>query len=317
MKVCKPRFFDDFRCTAGACADNCCIGWEIDVDPASRRRYAQVPGPLGERLRRGLVTDADGAHFALDGRGRCALLDADNLCAVQRALGHEALCEICREHPRFTEWFGAWRETGVGLCCEEACRLLLQDPAPLTFLVSEDDAPAEEPPCEEALLSRLVSARRSLCAVLQDRALPLDARLRRVLAAARALQDELDGFAPADCPPEAERLPGEAELLPLLASLAPIDADWTRRLAARGDAAPCPDWVFEHAAVYLLFRWFLKCAYDGDALGKARLLVLFVCAARALLARGAFQSPQEALRLLSKEIEYAQENVDRLADFPL
>ena len=189
MKVCKPRFFDDFRCTAGACADNCCIGWEIDVDPASRRRYAQVPGPLGERLRRGLVTDADGAHFALDGRGRCALLDADNLCAVQRALGPEALCEICREHPRFTEWFGAWRETGVGLCCEEACRLLLQDSAPLTFLVSEDDAPAEEPPCEEALLSRLVSARRSLCAVLQDRALPLDARLRRVLAAARALQD--------------------------------------------------------------------------------------------------------------------------------
>lgn len=40
-------------------------------------------------------------------------------------------------------------------------------------------------------------------------------------------------------------------------------------------------------------------------------------ARRALLARGAFQSPQEALRLLSKEIEYAQENVDRLADFPL
>lgn len=317
MKVYTPRFYEDFRCTAAACGDNCCIGWEIDIDPDARRLYAGIPGALGERLRAGMVPDEAGAHFALDRRGRCALLDEDNLCALQKALGPGALCEICREHPRFTEWFGAFRETGVGLCCEEACRLLLADPAPLTFRASEDGAPAEEPPCAPELLDRLLEARAGLFALLQDRARPLADRLCGALCAARALQDELDGFPPAAYAPQDERLPQEEALLALLRDLTPIDADWTQRLSRRGAPVPCPDYALEHAAVYLLFRWFLKCAYDGDALGKVRLTVLFVCAAQALLARGAFASVAEALRLLSKEIEYAQENVDALADFPL
>ena len=36
------------------------------------------------------------------------------------------LCDICREHPRFYEWYGEYKDAGVGLCCEEAVRLLLE-----------------------------------------------------------------------------------------------------------------------------------------------------------------------------------------------
>ena len=33
MKFIKPNFYDAFHCTAAACSDTCCAGWEIDVDP--------------------------------------------------------------------------------------------------------------------------------------------------------------------------------------------------------------------------------------------------------------------------------------------
>ena len=29
-----PTYFNEFACIGGACEDNCCIGWEIGIDPA-------------------------------------------------------------------------------------------------------------------------------------------------------------------------------------------------------------------------------------------------------------------------------------------
>ena len=46
-----PAYYEAFRCTAGACRHNCCIGWEIDIDGKSAERYAALPGAFGERVR--------------------------------------------------------------------------------------------------------------------------------------------------------------------------------------------------------------------------------------------------------------------------
>ena len=46
-----PAYYEAFRCTAGACRHNCCIGWEIDIDGKSAARYAALPGAFGERVR--------------------------------------------------------------------------------------------------------------------------------------------------------------------------------------------------------------------------------------------------------------------------
>ena len=63
-------------------------------------------------------------------------------------LGEDRLCDICREHPRFYNWFGDYTEVGLGLCCEEAERLLFSDSKPLTFVEEvtqdEDDELSEE-----------------------------------------------------------------------------------------------------------------------------------------------------------------------------
>lgn len=48
-----PPFYKDFHCTASACPDNCCVGWEVVVDDAAAGFYNRLPGPLGDALRKG------------------------------------------------------------------------------------------------------------------------------------------------------------------------------------------------------------------------------------------------------------------------
>ena len=51
MKETTIRFMRDFRCIADQCRHSCCIGWEIDIDPDSLKRFQNVPGELGQRLK--------------------------------------------------------------------------------------------------------------------------------------------------------------------------------------------------------------------------------------------------------------------------
>ena len=121
MKFVKPNFYDRFRCTASACSDTCCAGWEIDIDPDTKAYYETLEGEFGERLREQIEELPEGmACFRLTEDERCPFLTDDNLCEVIFELGDDGLCEICREHPRFYEQFADRMEMGVGLCCEEA-----------------------------------------------------------------------------------------------------------------------------------------------------------------------------------------------------
>lgn len=60
MKFIKPNFYDAFHCTAAACSDTCCAGWEIDVDPDTVEYYENLEGELGDRLREELCDLPDG-----------------------------------------------------------------------------------------------------------------------------------------------------------------------------------------------------------------------------------------------------------------
>ena len=120
MLIRKPSYYDDFTCLAGACPDTCCAAWEAVVDGESLSRYQALPGTIGRTVRDALTVDGDGdACFRLVG-GRCALLRGDGLCALQAELGEEALCQVCREHPRFIESFGAFREASLAASCPQA-----------------------------------------------------------------------------------------------------------------------------------------------------------------------------------------------------
>ena len=142
-----PTYFNEFACIGGACEDNCCIGWEIDVDEDSLAYYETVPGDFGERLRASIAPadeqTGEPAHFRLDAEERCPLLNDCNLCEVLLHLGEDKMAQICTDHPRYYEWFSDGREDGLGLCCEAAAELILAQTGAPAFDVTEADGVSE------------------------------------------------------------------------------------------------------------------------------------------------------------------------------
>lgn len=193
MKYHKPSFFDQFKCIGSACTDTCCAGWEIEVDETTAQGYLAEKGAFGDRLRREIGSEPGEYFFKLK-NNRCPFLNKENLCDIFINLGEERLCDICREHPRFYNWFGDYTEVGLGLCCEEAERLLFSDSKPLTFVeeVTQDeeqdysdedeytdasdllDDESEE--CEQML-----EERKAIFTILQNRKKNIGARLKRLL----------------------------------------------------------------------------------------------------------------------------------------
>ena len=135
IQIRKPDYFERFQCSASDCTDNCCIGWEIDIDERTAERYKKVQGELGQKLKDRILREGEDElpHFILQGE-RCPFLGDNNLCELINELGESSLCDICREHPRFYEWFDGLTEMGLGLCCEEAARLILESPEKADFV---------------------------------------------------------------------------------------------------------------------------------------------------------------------------------------
>lgn len=124
MKISVPEYYTRFKCIADKCKDNCCIGWEIDVDDATLQRYKCLHGKEGDRIR-STLNDGEPIAFKLLENERCANLDSHGLCKIISALGEDYLCQICRDHPRYFNLTADNFEGGIGLACEEAARLIL------------------------------------------------------------------------------------------------------------------------------------------------------------------------------------------------
>ncbi|MBQ8955087.1 MAG: flagellin lysine-N-methylase [Clostridia bacterium] len=153
MNIYVPDYYPAFHCIASRCRNTCCAGWEIDIDEESLARYERLPGDFGERVRRGISRDGT-PHFMLTEGERCPLLNRDNLCELILREGEGALCQICRDHPRFRNYFSSRVEMGLGLVCEEAARLILSWPRPLRLIRLEGDE-AEQPTEDERYLFAL------------------------------------------------------------------------------------------------------------------------------------------------------------------
>lgn len=333
MKTRIPSCFEGFRCVGGVCKDSCCIGWEIDVDEASFQRYQQMEGVFGERLRASLATEADGTHHYILNGERCPFLGPDNLCQQIITLGESALCEICDQHPRFHAVFGEVQETGMGLACEEAARMLLSSPRPLALL---ERGTGEEP--TDQWYHFLLDCRERLFSIAQDRSRAIPERLSSLLAFAAQAQEQLDWeeFHPLEeLPPgELEILPGHGVLwLDYLSELEPIDREWAEALEDTLAAAQYPEllelfteemedraWEYEHFLYYLLFRYVMKAWDDCDLLYWVRVAV-FSCLTVELLDFGRWfrngqrftlEDHRDTLRIFSKEIEYDPEIIEGL-----
>ena len=321
MKVTVPDYYDQFCCLAGACPHSCCEKWEVVIDEESVCLYESVSGPLGEKLRDTMETDEDGdLCFPLNG-GRCPFLDQENLCEIHKQLGEQATSETCREHPRFTEDYGVFREITLSASCPAANDLLLGSEEPLVFKVLETEEPEEE---GDSWLEYLLPLRERMMRILYDRNEPLNLRLRRfLLLAAEAqwrLDEEMIETLPAlaaewqekEIPVGIER-PLFPDVLRLLAGLEILEESW-RDLLREGETIEANkenESLLERIAVYFAFRYLLKCVNDGDLLSRAQLCVLAVLVIERL---AAVCGLSEALRRFSCELEHSDENLETLQE---
>ena len=120
-----PNYYKKFKCIADKCRHSCCIGWEIDVDEDTLDYYNTLDSELGDRIRKSI--EGDTPHFALGEGERCPFLNTRGLCDIISELGEGGLCDICRLHPRFCNFYDGFTEIGLGLCCEEAARIVLTE----------------------------------------------------------------------------------------------------------------------------------------------------------------------------------------------
>ena len=302
----KPDFYDQFKCIASRCTDTCCVGWEIDIDEATQELYRKVTGAFGDRLR----TNIEDGHFKMLPHDRCPFLDKDNLCEVYQNLGEDALCDICTEHPRFVEVYGDIMERGLGLCCEEAARLLLTGEGPLQFTSEECDEPEDELDEDDIeVRNEVLYMRESFFKTLADSSISLGNKLYQVF-----------GYTSENIFEPFESASAMLELLEKAESYGP---DWDAafaRIKARveaDDASPLSDQGFftENEScrllTYLIYRHYAKCLFEGREQGKLKFALFFWNLARFFTWELAGNAPGDikinAVKILSKQLEYCQE----------
>lgn len=284
-----PDFYPEFRCTASSCRHSCCRGWEIDVDEDTLRLYDDLSGELGQTIRKSIGRDPT-PHFILTDDESCPFLQPDGLCRLILTLGEESLCDICTEHPRFYNDYPDRTEVGLGLCCEEAVRLLLSSDEPLCLIAELDEG-------DELCPTPALVLRERIFDILADRTLPLCERMDRAL--------RLVGAAPLESTTH--------EAAEFFLTLERLDESWTRllKLLAQRENAPLPEpegAAYERIAEYLIYRHF---AVGDTGSSRAQRLRFSFLSTRLLYALDALNDTPlpELVRLFSAEIEYSDQNL--------
>ena len=185
MQITFPSYYKKFSCIADACPDTCCAGWQIMIDDASLEKYKNVQGEFGKRLHGSVNWEEE--CFCQNER-RCAFLNDENLCDLYKALGPDALCDTCRLYPRHTEEFENVREVSLSLSCPEVARILMNITDKVTFVTEEDDEDEVFDDFDYFLFTALMDTRDMLIDIIQDRAVPMQKRLWKLLAAAHDFQ---------------------------------------------------------------------------------------------------------------------------------
>ena len=333
-----PVYCKDFKCSADKCSDNCCIGWEIDIDPASAEYYKNVGGDFGKRLCEN-INQGEVCSFKMNGE-RCAFLNENNLCDIIVSLGEDALCQICRDHPRYFEWFENVKEGGVGLCCEEGARLIISQTEGFeTYDVPCDDEGEDD--YDEALYDYLLWARQEIITLLEDESLTLNSRLFSSLFFAERIQYNVEKAQYDKTETDIIRqkvILDMEKVIDKFRAFEIIDDKWAayiKRLYEKEKETEKVIYECEHEdktvagylrniAVYFIWRYFMKGVFDCQVRSKVWLALISTLFIERMFVRAWLDGEEltaEVCSILSKnyskEIEYSEENLCAVMELKL
>ena len=183
-----PHYYKDFHCIASECKDNCCVGgWQINIDDETAEYYLKLKGPFGDRLRNS-ITKTDAYCFKLF-NGKCPFLDERNLCEIYQELGEDKMGVVCTQFPRYSEYFGHIKETGIGLACEEAASIILNDSQKLSIdMLKCDEEFVDDPEYDNQLAEGLFAIRRKIFELIEDDSCTLFSKMNSILYICNEIQ---------------------------------------------------------------------------------------------------------------------------------
>ena len=297
MKIFSPEYYKNFVCIADKCRHSCCIGWEIDVDRSTAKKYESLNEGYGLEIQKS-ITKRGVPHFKLKKDDRCPHLNEKGLCKIILNLGEGYLCHICREHPRFYNYTSLGKEVGLGLSCEEACRIILSSDNYESFVeigeIFEDEETVEAPEFDATV------HRKTIFDILKDRSIPYSQRLQKI--------SEAYGVSPVVIPDET--------WISTLDSLEYLNNSHKAIFACySSEINDCKELenYLERALAYFIFR---HCSNTEDS-GEFRAALGFSLFCEKLLASLCrntknFEEICDMARIISEELEYSEDNTEAI-----
>ncbi len=305
MKIFAPSYYKKFRCIADKCLHSCCISWEIDIDEETFDKYKSVDSAFGKRLRENIRTENGSNCFILGENERCPFLNSNGLCDIYTELGEENLSQICADHPRFRNFFTDREELGLGLCCEEVCRIILSSKDKTTVEEIENDGEDFELYEDEKVILAL---REQLFAFAQDRDINIEKRINEILD---LLGISIDKNIADKCLNE-------------LINMEILDISWRGIIGKLNSAQILSDFIpefsvhYEQLLVYFIYRHIPESEDLSDLAARVAFAVLSVRIINGIYKmlsmehRLDFELLCDICRMYSSEIEYCEENTEKL-----
>lgn len=296
------NYYAKFKCIAGECQHTCCAGWKMCIDEQSLVAYKNDTSDFSKVLKKGI--NFRKSSFKADKKGRCAFLNKNGLCDIIINLGENDLCQVCRDHPRFKSFFNNRVETGLGFCCEEACKLILSFEDKIELTLIKDDGKSIQLDFNQ---ENVLAFRKKALDIIQDRTIPMNDRIENLLKECRACLLDRDF----------------KRVIKRFMTLERLDKGWTKRLKSINknldkntdenlslyaeqflvnsiyrhlSDAEDTIWVRARTIACVLSWWLIKNIIDREFdEGKDAFLVA-----------------ADVIREFSAEVEYSQKNIDKV-----
>lgn len=142
-----PQYMRKFHCIGPACEDTCCIGWNVQIDEDTYKKYRktnyhELKEDLNSKVTRNRSNPSEFnyAKIKLDKDMRCPFLTAAKLCKIQGELGEDYLSVTCSIYPRSFSLINGVLEKSASLSCPEVARIALLNPDIMEFDLIEEES---------------------------------------------------------------------------------------------------------------------------------------------------------------------------------